>query len=773
MQFEEFKRIVTTFVDEASELAWDRDGTLLLGIRGRETEAKIKVSTEGIIVEHDGESWSAEQWIYSFLAKLDRLADRIIHSVSPPTHYVSPSAKQLNWEQKVEKNCHDATSELRSRLEERPIGTTAIYFLTSDAGEGKTSLIEKISVDQAEAFKKKQVQTLILPISLGGRPFLRLDDAVIASLSNRYRFSFLYYDSFLELVKMGVIIPAFDGYEEMLAETESREAMSAIGDLVDQLSSRGTLLVAARKAYFDSSFGSQSKLLDPFREERNWEIHQFALERWSREVFLKYAKKRKVSKPEELYDKVADRLKNPDRLKSPDRLKKADRLKNKQHPVLTRAVLVRRLLDVAEEENDLDQFLQRLGQSQTDYFFDFVEGIVDREVNLKWIDSSGTIKSPLLTRDEHHELLSQLAFEMWVNGVEVLGLDVVRLVVQLFGDEKNKPPTILRQINGRINDHSLLSLDHSAGSTKRIRFDHEDFQAFYLGQALARALDSTDDLNARLILDARQLSKPVIDEVARYLTATESSAISSNKLFGNLHQLSRGKQHVSYIRENCGALMLKLAERLEESHSITGVSFPANALDQRELKDLDISESFFNSTRLSNSKITNCSFTNCRFMELAFDGRHNLKGTVFDDCDFDSVLIGNDLDDEHRKFFNPAKVKAILISHGFKLKSQQEIICESSDLTTMDKDMKTALRFIRMFTRSTSVAEELARIRIGKESSHFFRTLLPKLQHANLVKTTGKPKNRLRLGVSLSEIDRLVENSGSSFEQFIADASDR
>lgn len=755
MQFEEFKRIVSTFVDEASELAWDRDGTLLLGIRGRETEAKIKVSPEGIIVEHDSESWSAEQWIYSYLAKLDRLADRIIHSVSPPTHYVSPSAKQLNWEQKVEKNCHDATSELRSRLKERPVGTTAIYFLTSDAGEGKTSLIEKISVDQAEAFKKRQVPALILPISLGGRPFLRLDDAVIASLSNRYRFSFLYYDSFLELVKMGVIIPAFDGYEEMLAETESREAMSAIGDLVDQLSSRGTLLVAARKAYFDSSFGSQSKLLDPFREERNWEIHQFALDRWSREVFLEYAKKRDINLPEELYSKVASRLGN-----------------NDQHPVLTRAVLVRRLLDVAEEENDLDQFLQRLGQSQTDYFFDFVEGIVDREVNHKWIDSSGTNKSPLLTRDEHHELLSQLAFEMWVNGVEALGLDVVRLVVQFFGEEKNKTPIVLRQINGRINDHSLLCLDHSAGSTKRIRFDHEDFQAFYLGQALARALDSMDDINARLILDARQLSKPVIEEVARYLTDPETSAIPSNKLFDDLHQLSRGKQHVSYIRENCGALMLKLAERLDKSHSITGVSFPADALDQRELKKLKVSNSFFNSTGLSGS-ITNCFFVNCRFMELALNGEHSLDGTVFDECTFDSVSVGNDSNVEYQKFFNPAKVKAILISHGFKLKSQQEIIPESSDLTTMDKDMKTALRFIRMFTRSTSVAEELARIRIGKESSHFFRTLLPKLQHANLVKATGKPKNRLRLGVSLSEIDRLVENSGSSFEQFIADASVR
>lgn len=749
MHLENFKRIVTTFADEDSDLAVDGAGTLLLGIRGIEVVAQIKPKPDGIRIEHDGVEWKAEKWIFSYLAKLDRLADRIISAVSPPPHYVSPSGKILNSEDQADEECVDSRKELLERVGEPPVDMTLIYFLTSDAGEGKTSLIEKISVDQAKEFKSKKTSTLILPVPLGGRPFLRFDDAVIASLSNRFRFPFLYYDSFLELVKMGAIIPAFDGYEEMLAQSESGEAISAIGDLVDQLSSSGTLMVAARKAYFDSSLSSQSKLLDSVRKEQNVEIRRFALNRWSREVFLKYAEKRKIHKPESLYDKVADRLKKTN------------------HPVLTRAVLVRRLLDVAEEEHDLDKFLQRLGQSQTDYFFDFVEGIVDREVTLKWIDSSGTNRSPLLTRDEHHELLSRLAFEMWISGVESLGLDVVRIVVEFFCEEKNKTPTILRQISGRINDHSLLRLDHSAGITKRIRFDHEDFQAFYLGQALARALDSGDDSNTRPILDARQLSKSVIKEAARYLTAPRNSAIPDNKLFDDLHQLSRGKQHASYIRENCGALMLELAERLDQSHSITGVSFPANALDQRKLRNLNVSDSFFNSTGLSSSNITNCSFANCRFMEIAFNGEHNLDGTVFDDCTFDSVSIENDSNEESRKSFKPDRVKTILSNYGFKLKSKENIIYAKSDPITMDRDMKTALRFIRMFARSTAVPENIARTRMGAESGHFFNTLLPELQRAQLIIPTGKDKNRFRLMIPLSEIDKLVENSGNTFEQFI------
>ena len=753
MHFEEFKRIVTTFADEDSELAWDGDGTLLLGVRGIEIEAKINQNPTGIIVEHEGENWKAENWIYFYLAKLDRLADRIINSVSPPPHYVSPSGKLLNLENQTDRECSDSRKELLDELVQYPVDMTLIYFLTSDAGEGKTSLIDQISVDQAKKFQEKKAQTLILPIPLGGRPFLRFDDAVIASLSNRFRFPFLYYDSFLELVRKGAIIPAFDGYEEMLSQSESGEAISAIGHLVDQLSSSGTLLVAARKAYFDSSLNSQSKLLDSVRKEQKVEIRHFALDRWSREVFLKYAKERKVTQPEKLYDKVSGRL------------------QTKEHPVLTRAVLVRRLLDVAKEETNLDQFLQRLGQSQTDYFFDFVEGIVEREVNLKWIDSSGTDKSPLLTRDEHHELLSQLAFEMWVAGVETLSLDIIRLVVQIFCHSKSKTPTILRQINSRINDHSLLRLDDSAGSTRRIRFDHEDFQAFYLGQALARTLDSGEDSEAKLVLDARQLSKPVIEEAARYLIASKTSATQPDKLFDDLHQLSRGKQHASYIRENCGALMLELAGRTNKSHSITGVSFPANALEQRKLKNLSISESFFNSTNLSGSNIIDCTFGKCRFVELVLNGDQRLNKTIFDDCTFDSVSVKNDSDGGDRKFFNPNRIAAILINQGFELKSQKKTIIEKTEPIEMDTDMKVALRFIRMFARSTAVPESTVRTRIGAKSNYFFKTILPQLQHAQLVLPPEGHKNRLRLMVPLSHIDRLVENSDNSFKQFIANAS--
>src|SRR5439155_5933768 len=101
-----------------------------------------------------------------------------------------------------------------------------------------------------EAYRDKKTDWLLLPITLGGRPFLRFDDVIIGALVNRFRFQVLYYETFVELVRLGVIVPAFDGFEEMFIESGTGEAVSALSNLLGRLRSAGNLLVSARKAYF-------------------------------------------------------------------------------------------------------------------------------------------------------------------------------------------------------------------------------------------------------------------------------------------------------------------------------------------------------------------------------------------------------------------------------------------------------------------------------------------------------------------------------------------
>jgi hypothetical protein len=202
---------------------------------------------------------------------------------------------------------------------------------------------------------------------------------------------------------MGVIVPAFDGFEEMFVEGSSGEALSAMGILVASLESQGAMVVAARRAYFEfENLRAQQRLFDTIRTY-SVGFGKLELQRWTKSQFIAYGNKRGVSKAEELFRRVSERL-------TPD------------HPLLTRAVLVKRLVDVATTSPSLEEFLEQLQKSGADYFSVFVRGLIEREANEKWIDRSGErdMATPLLNVEEHCELLSQIALAMWEARVDYL-----------------------------------------------------------------------------------------------------------------------------------------------------------------------------------------------------------------------------------------------------------------------------------------------------------------------------------------------------------------
>ncbi|GAJ22869.1 unnamed protein product, partial [marine sediment metagenome] len=133
----------------------------------------------------------------------------------------------------------DALQEIIDQLDDRSALASYVMYLTSDAGEGKTTLLNYLAKTQAKKYLERKSNWLLLPIPLAGRPFLRFDDIIISSLMNRLRFPHFFFDSFIELVKMGAIVPAFDGFEEMFIESSTGEAISALANLLNKLSSEG------------------------------------------------------------------------------------------------------------------------------------------------------------------------------------------------------------------------------------------------------------------------------------------------------------------------------------------------------------------------------------------------------------------------------------------------------------------------------------------------------------------------------------------------------
>lgn len=494
-----------------------------------------------------------------------------------------------------------------------------MLYITSDAGEGKTTIINEMARSQALRFKQKETSWLLLPISLGGRSFLTFDDVVVAELVNRFRFQLFYYEAFLQLVRLRVIVPAFDGFEEMFVEGSSGEALSALGNLMHDLESSGSVLIAARKAYFEyQSFRTQAKLFDAIGNN-SVAFARFKLNRWDKDRFLQYGRKRDLQNVDDVYAKVCARL-------------------GLEHPLLTRAVLVERLVDVAKD-GGVDALLEHLGTDPEDYFFQFVNTIVEREANEKWIDRSGTPHQPLLTMDEHHALLSMVAQEMWLTSSETLRGDYLDLVAELFSGEHRKPVQVAIQITRRLRQHSLITSELAGGAL--YTFDHEDFRRFYLGQALGEVLLSSDVAAMSAFLQKAALP-----------TATAEAALNAvRRRHGDMHRMLTVLQTLvtsaastSYVTDNAGMLAVRLLELLDDHHAVTvgRFTFPPDALKGRLFGHVTFNDCHFQGTSLENARIGRCRFVGCRVYRFEWAADFSAAGAVLDRTQIACVVPDTD-----------------------------------------------------------------------------------------------------------------------------------
>ena len=758
MQFEAFIKAVTCFVDRVEDVHTE-SGELVIQVRDEIITVRLSNRQGEVIVDENDDRMDAPDWIVKRLARVPLLADRIISYVSPPDHFIRTTGKLLDQPNHEplkqgsldrESDSPDVVESIAEILDRKPAGTTSVLYLTSDAGEGKTSLIDYFAVEQARAYKNKKTDWLLVPISLGGRTFLRFDDVVVSELVNKLRFQLLYYDAFLELVRLGVLVPAFDGFEEMIVEASSGEAISALGNLVQSLHSAGTLLVAARKAYFDyPSFGSQARLFDAIGSEQRVTFGRLSLDRWNRNAFIEYARERGVDEPSVLFERVADRLSDV-------------------HPVLTRAVLVKRLVDVAIEQPDLSSLLERIGHDPQDYFHGFVDSLIEREALNKWLDKSGDPPSPLLTVEQHHELLSMLGQEMWLCSTDEFKFDVISVLVEMFASDNGMSPEIMRQIGERIRQHSLLVV--SGVGRSALSFDHDDFRVFYIGQALGRSLVQLDVTAIRSILENGVLPPSATEEAAIFL---REHTMGLHESLEQLQTLADNELPSSFVRENCGMLMLEINKYLEGEYQVRNMNFPAGALSGRTVQDLTISESYFHATSLTGAEFQRCHFINCEFERLEVDSTVTVINSRFDErCRIASLVrvSPNGVNDEHFTRFDPEEISLELQQEGFDTGTKEVSKADTPELEP-DDDLRLTTRFLRAFLRATELNEGTIQKRLGVGANHFIGDLLPRLLDASIVRMVPYQghgsQRRVKLAVQMESIEEAMKLCGGKFEIFV------
>jgi hypothetical protein len=706
-------------------------------------EAKV-VSRDGeLIVDENGAEFRAAKWVIDRIAHLPMLADRILDNLQGEPTFVTPRGELLDQLDEApsdtEVTVDDSLQTVLSLLARRPAGTASVVYLTSDAGEGKTTLITQLARTQAQHYKQKTADWLLVPVSLGGRTFMRFDDVIIGALVNRLRFPFLYYEAFLELVRLGVLVPAFDGFEEMFVEGSAGDAISALGNLVKGMQSSGSVLIAARKAYFEyKNLQSQTRLFDSLGGQ-SVSFGRLALLRWDKSKFLEYAGKRGVSNAEEIYQEVAARL-------------------SAEHPLLTRAVLVKRLLDVAGSLEDRKRLLDRIQADPSDYFRQFIGTLIQREAKEKWIDKVGELAQPLITEDEHYELLTSIALEMWLTNAEALRPEIFDFVAELFSDSRNKDKVITHQIIERLKQHALI-VKADGG---RLAFDHQEFYQFFLGEAIGQLVASGD--KPAIAHAFRQGVLPLLtaDTASRVLRRSGKPVA---EVVNTVNEVCANEPRASFAKENlCGIVIRLLDYNHARGVTVASGSFPPNALVSRHLTGITFQECYFQTSSIENGKLTNCHFAQSEFEQLVlFPGV--VENTILDRCNCRSVVPIN----SEVTTYTPQQVTQALLLAGFTFPVPPE--SGSAPPPPPDKEMILVTKLLRAFLRSTGVNEKTLYSRFGEQSTQFFDNVLPKLEDAGIIREVqyrGRGKQRrFELGQPLDRLNRSVEQCQGQLSLFI------
>ena len=744
MDFPTFQRVLESFADRPADIDIAK-GTVVLAIRNELIEATISQRSDGLIVTENGQQWPASQWICQRIAQLPLLAERILELIEGEQCFVSPTGEVLDdineSPDETVRGIDDIPKELLSVLDRKVAGMTTVLYLTSDAGEGKTTLINHTAQLQATLYKQKQTDWLLLPVSLGGRTFMRFDDVIVGMLMNRLRFNVLFYDAFVELVRLGAIVPALDGFEEMFVEGSSGDAISALGNLMQALQSSGAAVIAARKAYFQyKSLRAQTRLLDSMSGQ-SVSFSRIGICRWEKAQFLEYAEKREIPDGEDIYSQVSNQL-------------------GIEHPLLTRAVLVKRLLDVAEEGVERESLLERIRDNPSDYFRQFIGSIIHREATRKGIDKCGEPAQPLLTVHEHYDLLSELALEMWTTGSDRLPQDVVVFVAELFAESRRKNRVITQQLIERIKQHALIVTPDG----RRFGFDHEEFYHFFLGEAIGHVLTRKDVSLLKRIMSQAALPQMAQEAAARHVLDADMHRSELNDV---VNDTFAGEARISLVKENLCGLCIHIFDIVSEGGiTITDGAFPANILNGKRVSDVVFQRCYFQKTSLFDSVLHNCVFDDCEIDCFECSETTDLSNVVVRNC---RVVSFSPTADSIAEYV-PERITSAMRQCGFQVE-EMPVEREAAEIGEADREIRIMERVLRAFMRSTGVNENTLRMRLGPQAQHFFDEMLPDLENRGILvevpfRGSGSQK-RYRLGTTFDRMAGALESCQGSYEQFL------
>ena len=651
--------------------------------------------------------------------------------------FIEGSAEVQESPSNTAKQSFKAKDMLKKWLTIPSFGNTQLIELMAPAGQGKTVLLEHIALDAAISYQPDPVPLpLLLVVDLLGRYVGTIHDAIAGSLSNTYTFPGLTGRDVAFCLRQRWLNLALDGYDELVARVGTREAFLRTKELVDELEESGTVVLSARDTFFHlfEIEASIRTYLQPLRG--NYSIKTINLKQWGEDQGRKVFRQLGSSQPEEdlrgLLDTFAD-----------------------DRELVFRAFFTIRLAKAWLEGERFGKM--STPHSQLDRWNYVIRVFLEREVTEKWRTREGI--EPL-SIENHVAVLGAIAEEMWRSGAFSLMKEEVDIAgrIALSTPELGLNSRLVDDIAARLPTHGVFSSDGKKG----VKFLHESFFSYVLGQRLGTALVRHDKQIVASILKAGELAPLVIQWAVWRTSIDASSAVGALTWLVGKKVLLQEDQNAS---SNIGSLLGCAArEKPLRDLTVTKIAFVGEALKEVTLEKVRFKNCEISMADLCKARFENCEFDNCNFATVLLNRNTAFPGTYFRDCKFHGIEV-----EDGSIMYDPAGIALLLEQLGASIKEE-----ETSSVRRERRRRSVSVQAIHCldkFRRAKTWDIELHKMetRYGEVARNVYKLGLAKNVFREIKRdTSGKKKQLFRFAVNreLLLTGQLGPTSDERIDQF-------
>ncbi len=684
MNFIEIKKDIISFADDEDDVIIENDGTVLFTKSGKVIEFKLQFDPESYAcnVIYDDNIIPYKRFLANEIANLDALALKLKNKKNNVEIFIDSDSKLFtNSKSKTGTGLELLNDECDNSL---PF-CTKITFITADAGHGKTVLLQQYQKEQAERFLSNKSNFIFWHIDLQGRDLVRLNEAIVYDLGElRLTGRGLYFSSILTLIKHGLLVLAIDGFDELAAEIGGSTALGALSSLVSSLDGKGTIVAASRRAFFNTQdYVKRTRILQG-QISSTCEFHELRIANWEKKENIEYLSFY-YNNPEEVY---VDMLQE---------------LHDTEHPILTRPYLFTKITNIASDSSSSPSNILSGIDDKKEGINIVVEAFLKREVS-KWKERDKETGKPYLTFEQHIQLLSSIANELWENQSDSISLENIHLILSLLFDEWKIEERLKPLINRMVESHALLIPDLVHDNYRR--FEHIEFKNYFISKNLKELISKAINSNTTIPLKRFLYISQMQDSIALYL---------SNEINGNdpiiivklLQELLRNEWKPTFLQTNIGTLIpylldgRKIEEKLiiDQKVNFSSLIFEGKTLDNIQFVGANFLNVSFKNTTLSRIAFQNCNFTELRIL---FESNNLFTDVAFIDCEINHIIMQNQ-EGIRLPEYSPSSIRNILKSLKLSIETiEPEIDFEEKKDSQLKKAIK---RFLAKFNSATYIFE--------------------------------------------------------------------